>query len=186
MWFMPRLYILKRLDIPNAMAYGWGFFGQYAVGITQSLYDLLNEQELEGVVAHEFAHIKCKDVGAMSVIAMVTGGISKLSDLFVSGKTGLEKSFVAMIIGYALRYTNKYVFGIIRSAISQEREYTADALAALYTKNPQGLINALSKLSVRHAPNEKETILDDIMISHPRMEKRLEALRSYQQKTNHN
>ena len=177
MWFMPRLYVLN-IPIPNAMAYGWGFFGQYAVGITQELYDLLNEKELEGVVAHEFAHIKCKDVGVMSIIGLLTGGFSKISDLLLKGGTPLEKGPAAIVLGYFLKYTNKYVFGILRSAISQEREYTADALASLYTENPQGLINALSKLSARHS-GERMTILDELMISHPKMEHRLDALRSY-------
>lgn len=173
MWFTPRLYMLK-LDMPNAMAFGMGLFGQYAIGITPRLYELLTRQELKAVLAHELGHIRCKDVGIMTVIVMITGGAEKMARLFLDGKTALAKTPAAILLGLLLLFFSRFVFPIGRSAISQEREVTADALAALYLRDSAPLISALRKLQ-QHA-QEPEIVVSDLFISHPRMQRRIALL----------
>lgn len=182
---LPRLYVLKMLGLPNACAFGMGLFGQYGIGITQELYDLLDPAELKGVLAHELAHVRCRDVGLMTVISIITGGTEQLARLFTGGKTALGKGPAAYLLGILLTLISRLFFPIGRSAISQEREVTADALGALYVGSSQSLMNALRKLGdesdrIRLMRGEEtarpKTMLDDLLISHPKMERRLRLL----------
>jgi heat shock protein HtpX len=177
MWFKPRLYILK-LGVPNAMAYGWGFWGQYAVGITPELYGLLTESELEGVVAHEIAHIRCKDVGILTTISLLTGSVDKLKDLFLKGKTVLGRGPFALLFGALLWFVSRVVFVFLRAAVSQERELAADALGCSYVGTPDPLISALGKLAGAHPRGGDKSIFKDLFISHPAMDERLSSLQS--------
>jgi len=170
----PRLYILE-MGVPNACAFGLGFFGQYAIGITQELYDLLSPQELKAVLAHELAHIRCRDVGLMTLLVLITGGGEELSKLFLGGKTSLGKGPFAFIIGYGLYVVAKLIFPLGRSVISQLRELSADALSALYTGSAESLKSALRKLAATR-PQHDRHFLDDLFISHPSVEQRIENL----------
>jgi len=179
LWFMPRLYIIQ-LSQPNAIAYGWGFLGQYAIGITQSLYDILDDDELEAVIAHEVAHIKCKDVGITSTFALLTDGFRWFAYLLTSGRTLMGRTPVSLLLGYILKGMGKYVFGILRSAISREREYTADALSVLYIRKPEALIRALQKLHHHSIHAGPYGPLDRLLISHPDLLNRINAILNYQ------
>lgn len=174
MFFRPRLYILK-MGTPNACAFGIGFFGQYAIGITEELYEMLDRDELKGVLAHELAHIRSKDVGLMTIITIITGGAEKLANLFLKGKTSLGKTFFASIIGWFLLFFAKFIFPVGRSAISKEREMSADALGALYQGTPDHLKSALIKLHSAY-PRIEPTFIDELFISHPEIERRLKSL----------
>lgn len=135
MLFTPRMYVMKMKDMPNAFAFGWGFFGQYAIGITPEIYELLDKDELRGVLAHELAHIRSKDVGLMTLIVLITAGAEKFARQFMGGKTALGKGPAALILGGILYFFSRFIFPIGRSAISQERELMADALGSLYVGN---------------------------------------------------
>lgn len=177
MWIKPRLRILT-LDVPNAMAYGCGLPGLSAIGVTQELFELLNDDELEAVVAHEFAHIKCRDVGILTLIAIITGGVEKIKNLLLGGQTPLGKGPFAYILGFAFWFLSRFVFGLMRCSIAQERELAADALGSSYVGSPEPLISALTKLQSSRIDNpEKEKhMFDDLMVSHPGTEERIDSL----------
>lgn len=179
MWIMPRLRILT-LDVPNAMAYGCGLPGLCAVGVTQALLDLLTEEELEAVLAHEFAHIKCKDVGILTLIAIITGGVEKVKTMLLRGQTPLGKGPFAYLFGFGFWILSKFVFGLMRSCITQERELAADALGSSYVGSPEPLASALTKLHQSRAdePEKEKHMFDDLFVSHPGEEERIESLTS--------
>ena len=192
-WIKPRLYLLEMkiknpekeepIPIPNAAAFGIGFLGQYAIGITEPIYNLLSYDELKAVIAHEIGHIRSKDVGLMTTFVIITNGAEQIAKLFTSGKTALGKSPVSMVLGLIMYVVAKLFFPIGRSALSQEREFNADALATLYTGTPEHLISGLKKMqewSIANLPEKPHHILDDVLISHPKMDNRLETLQSYQ------
>jgi heat shock protein HtpX len=178
MWFRPRLYILHG-EKPNACAFGWGFFGQYAIGITEELYRLLSPIELKGVLAHELAHIRCKDVGMMTALVLVTGSAEKLANLFLKGKTALGKGPFALFFGWVLLLLVKFIFPVGRSAISQERERSADALGAFYIGSPEPLISALKKLqkAMSTGDNKEKSVIEELFLSHPKMNQRIALLK---------
>ena len=179
MWIHPRLYIL-RLSVPNAMAYGMGIPGFSAIAITPELYKLLERDELKGVVGHELAHIRCKDVGLLTTIGLTTGSVEKIRQFLLSGKTALGKGPFAFVFAGILWFISKVFLGFLRAAISQERELAADALGASYMGTPDALIRALIKLSKSSSKSEK-FVLSDLMVSHPGMDERIESLQSLKQ-----
>ncbi len=99
-------------------AYGWGFLGQYAIGITQSIYDLLDDEELEAVIDHEIAHIKCKDVGIMSTFTLLADGFKWFAHLLSSSRNLMGRRPAPLLLEYILKGIGKYVFGILRWAKS--------------------------------------------------------------------
>ena len=177
---MPRLYVLH-MGVPNAAAFGLGFFGQYAVGITPELYELLSPLQLKGVIAHEFGHIKSRDMMLMTIVSIITGFARKLANALLQSKTVLGKSPFAFLFGYAIQALAQIV-QIVQSILSQEREFQADAMSAKCLGTVDPLLEALTKLAGSRPKDEesdggeKATILDGLTISHPRMEYRLEAL----------
>jgi heat shock protein HtpX len=181
---VPRLYILK-MGLPNAAAFGLGFFGQYAVGITPEIYELLSPTELKGVLAHEFAHIRSRDLIVMIAASIITGFAQKLAGTLLQGKTLLGNSPIAQGLGYVVKALSE-LLKVVRGILSQEREFQADALGAKYMRQVDPLIDALKKLAdsrkkdpAKEDSEEKEeepTVLDGVTISHPKMKYRLDAL----------
>jgi heat shock protein HtpX len=170
---LPRLYILE-MKGPNACAFGIGFLGQYAIGITQELYDMLTYEELCGVLAHETGHIRTKDVGLMSAFSIAMGSIRALQQLL--GTSVLSATPVAMVLNSILWLFGSILLPIIIGAASQEREYAADAYAEIWLGTPDPLISALRKLEEWKDPEGKkkkkkgparEKVLDQLVISHP-------------------
>ena len=146
---MPRLYIIPS-DSPNAFATGRN--PQHAaVAVTSGIMKILNEEELEGVLAHEMAHIKNRDILIGSIVATVAGAISMLAHMaqfaaiFGGGRDdedrggGLAMLFMAIIAPIAAL--------LIQMAISRSREYQADESGARTSHKPLYLANALKKLS---------------------------------------
>lgn len=167
----PRLYIIK-MEQPNAVAYGCGVLGQYAVGITQSLYDMLSEAELKAVLAHELAHIRSRDVGIATVTNILTNGGSWLSLwLFRLGFGPM-----GFLFGGLVWILSKLIFPVGQRVISQQREYSADALSALYTGEVESMKSALRKLSGGRTDHERKSIFDDLFFSHPFVDDRIESL----------
>lgn len=145
---MPRLYVIPELQ-PNAFATGRSP-KHAAVAVTEGLLRTMNRAELAGVLAHELAHVKNRDILTASIAATLAGAITVL----------------ARMVGYALmfggrdREDNGGAFGgifllivapiaalLIQLAISRSREYAADEKAARLTGNPMGLASALRKLA---------------------------------------
>jgi heat shock protein HtpX len=139
---MPTLAIAPH-EQPNAFATGRDY--QHAVVcVTQGLLDLVPRDELEGVIAHELAHIKNRDMLLQTVTATLAGAISNLANfgLFFGGGDEDDNPFA--LIGMAILAPIAAM--IIQMAISRQREFKADAVGAQISGRPIGLANALRRL----------------------------------------
>src|SRR5271168_2975468 len=141
---MPKIYVIPN-ESPNAFATGRN--PQHAsVAVTQGILNLLNDEELEGVLAHELGHVNNRDILISSVAATVAGAITMLSrfGFFFGGdrddRRGGGIGALLMLILAPIAAT------LIQLWISRTREYDADATGAHFTGNPYALASALAKL----------------------------------------
>jgi len=147
---MPKMYVIPS-DSPNAFATGRN--PQHAsVAVTQGILDLLNDEELEGVLAHELGHVNNRDILISSVVATVAGAITMLASMgrfaMIFGGMGgnrdenrgggLGALFMLILAPIAA--------SLIQLAVSRSREYQADATGAHFTGNPYALASALAKI----------------------------------------
>jgi heat shock protein HtpX len=147
---MPKIYVIPN-DSPNAFATGRN--PQHAsVAVTQGILNLLNDEELEGVLAHELGHVNNRDILISSVAATVAGAITMLASMgrfaMMFGGMGGDRDdrrgggigalFMLILAPIAA--------SLIQLAVSRSREYQADATGAHFTGNPYALASALSKL----------------------------------------
>ena len=150
----PRLYVVDSMQ-PNAFATGRNPENAI-ICVTQGLLEKLDYYELEGVVAHELAHIKNYDIRLSAVISVMVGFVIMLSDMFLRISFRSNRSdndnkssgnAIIMLIGCIFLILSPIVTQLIQLAISRRREYLADATAVSFTRNPDGLISALKKIS---------------------------------------
>ncbi len=156
---MPTIYII---DDPALNAFATGRDPtKAAVAITSGLLQKCNRDELQGIIAHEIAHIKNRDVLLMTMCGVLLGTIVILSwyatrMLFFSSMTGGRRSsgggggqaqLIILAIGIVLMILAPIAAQLIYFAISRKREYMADASSALYTRYPEGLATALEKIA---------------------------------------
>lgn len=147
---MPRIYITPSPQ-PNAFATGRNP-AHAAVAVTEGLLQILNKSELEGVLAHELAHVKNRDILVGTVAATFAGAISMLANIiqwgaiFGMGHSDDEDGGGSMIGGLLLAIIAPIAAMIIQMAISRSREYMADEDGARFAGNAGGLSNALLKL----------------------------------------
>ena len=154
---MPKVYVLPD-PAPNAFATGRDP-AHSVVGVTQGLLDNLSREELQAVVAHEMGHIKSRDILTMTVVTVLLGTISILTDWAVrtwryggvrprrnvKGKGGVHP--VALLVLAFFVLLSPLVSRIIAMAVSRNREYQADVSSAEFTRNPLALASALEKIS---------------------------------------
>lgn len=200
----PRLYVVEDKQ-PNAFATGRN--PQNAViGVTTGLLDKLEYYELEGVLAHEMAHIKNYDILFSAVVSVMLGFVVMLSDLFTriafwggfrdnsDDNDSSKGNAILMLIGLIFLILAPIFGQLMKLAFSRKREFLADATAVEFTRNPEGLISALEKISAD--PNElkvankatenmyianpfrKKKNTSSIWSTHPSTEDRIEALRN--------
>ena len=157
----PKLYVIED-EQPNAFATGRN--PEHAIiCVTTALLDKLDYYELEGVLAHELAHVKNYDILLSAVVTVMVGLVVMLSDwfsriLFWGGRdrdSDNKGNAIAMLIGLILLIISPIFAQLMKLAISRRREYLADATAIEFTRNPDGLISALRKLD--SDPNELKT-----------------------------
>jgi heat shock protein HtpX len=143
---MPKLWVIPEQS-PNAFATGRNP-RHSSVAFTAGLLEAMNDQELEGVVAHELAHIKHRDILTSSVAATIGAAITQLAyvAMFFGGRRDDEDEGGHPLAGMLLLILGPLAASLIQMAISRTREYAADAAAAKYCGSPWGLINALRKL----------------------------------------
>jgi len=148
---MPKLYITPQSS-PNAFATGRNP-KHAAVCVTQGILNLLNREELKGVIAHELSHIKNRDTLIMTVAATIAGAITMLASwarwTAIFGGFGSRggRSRDSNILGYLFMLIVAPIAAmLIQLAISRSREYAADKRGAYIAKSPMGLANALLKL----------------------------------------
>ncbi len=138
----PRLMVAS-MGVPNAFAVGRK--GAGVVVVSKEIIDLLDEPELNGVLAHELAHISNRDVVVMLLgqsIASIVGIVVQWTVILTSDN-GIADLFVGMILGSIAQM----LVSIFVLAISRYREYVADSDAAQYTNNPEAMARALEKIS---------------------------------------
>ncbi|MEO3471345.1 zinc metalloprotease HtpX [Roseomonas sp. CAU 1739] len=143
---MPALYVIHE-DQPNAFATGRSP-SSAAVAVNTGLLNLMSEEEVAGVIAHELAHIRNRDTLIMTVTATVAGAISMLANfgfIFGGQRDRNQSPFgpIAMILMLILA---PLAAAVVQMAISRSREYEADRVGAEITGNPLGLASALQRL----------------------------------------
>lgn len=155
----PKVYII---DSPALNAFATGRDPEHAsVALTTGIIGALENQELEGVIAHEMSHIKNYDIRVMMIVVVLVGSISLLSNMFFRARLfgfgggkrdsnnngGGQIGTIIMLIGVILLILSPLVAELIKLAISRKREYLADASGAMLTRYPEGLARALEKIS---------------------------------------
>jgi heat shock protein HtpX len=147
---MPKIYVIPT-DSPNAFATGRNP-SHASVAVTQGILNLLNDEEIEGVLAHELGHVNNRDILISSVAATIAGAITMLASMGRwamifggmgrddrdRGGGGLGALFMLIVAPIAA--------SLIQLAVSRSREYQADATGAHFTGNPYALASALTKL----------------------------------------
>ncbi len=161
---VPTIYIIDD-TAPNAFATGRDP-DHAVVAVTSGLLSKLEKAELEGVIAHELSHIKNYDMLIMTMVVILVGVVTLLSDFMLryfwwggGGKRdknegGGQLQLIMMIVAIALAILSPLIATLIKLAISRKREFLADADAVLITRYPEGLARALEKLTADREPLE--------------------------------
>jgi len=189
---MPKLYIMESHSI-NAFASGRD--PNHAVlCVTTGSLEKLERRELEGVLAHEMGHVANYDIRFITLVAVMVGMIVIISQIFLRslwfrGGGDNKNSGIFIVIGILLAILAPIVVSLVQLSISRKREFTADATAVKFTRNPIGLIGALEKIRKENTPNEKvskavaplffSNPFKGLSSTHPPIEKRIEALKSF-------
>lgn len=147
----PKVYVI---DSPALNAFATGRDPKNsAICFTSGIIEKLDKLELEGVIAHELSHIGNYDIRLMAVVGVLVGSITLLFDMFFrmnmfrSSDRESKGGSIFLIIGLVMLIISPIVATLIKLAISRNREYLADASAALLTRYPTGLAKALEKIS---------------------------------------
>merc|ERR1711879_107637 len=143
---MPKVYLIPE-HTPNAFATGRNYENA-AVAVTMGLYEMLNEKELEGVIAHELSHIKHYDMLVGTIAAVFAGAIAMIANMMQFGAMfgGNNRQGGNPIMMIAMALLLPLAASIIQMTVSRTREFMADEGAARMTGNAEGLQSALSKL----------------------------------------
>jgi len=200
----PALYVV---DDPQPNAFATGRDPEHSViCVTTGLLQKLEYYELEGVIGHELAHIKNYDIRLSAIVTVMVGFVVMISDLFSRAlfwggtrdrDSDSKGNGILMLIGLIFLILSPIFGKLMQLAISRKREYMADATAVQFTRNPEGLISALEKIS--GDPNElgtannstshmyivnpfrsngKKKKSTNVWSTHPSLEDRIEALKN--------
>lgn len=200
---LPKIYVIDERQL-NAFATGRDK-NHAVVCVTQGLLDVLDKTELEGVVAHELSHIGNKDMLLSTVIVVLAGIVALLSDFFLrisfwggrrNNSDNNRAGALLMLLGIVAAILAPLAASLIKLAISRKREFLADANGALLTRYPEGLANALEKISADVTPmrsahaatahlyidspfnqKEKQNWFVKLFSTHPPIEERIKNLR---------
>jgi heat shock protein HtpX len=175
---MPKIYVIDN-PAPNAFATGRDP-RHGAIAVTTGLMSILDRQELEGVIAHEMAHVKNYDIRFASMLAATVGAIVLLRDVILRGlrfggrsrrsssSGGGKGQAIAMVLLIVLLILAPILATLVRLAVSRRREYLADATGAYITRNPDGLASALAKLrDYRGAPMQVSEGVQHMYFTNP-------------------
>ena len=156
---MPEVYIIND-PAPNAFATGRD--PQHAiVAATTGLLDIMDDSELEGVMAHEIGHVRNYDIRVSMVVFGLVVAIGFISDMFLRmaffGRSNNSNGNpVVMVFGLVAMIVAPLIATVVQLAISRQREYLADATSALTTRHPDALASALAKLGEYGQPMKKQ------------------------------
>lgn len=198
---IPKVHLIND-DAINAFATGRDP-KHASIAITMGAVNKLENEELEGVIAHELSHIKNYDIRLMTVVIVLVGIIALVSDIFLhmtifggnrrSNSRGSNP--VMLIIGIALIILSPIIAQLIKLAVSRKREYLADASGSLLTRYPEGLARALEKIKTDSAKLDRvnnatahlyisspfrgtKKFMSRAFSTHPPLEDRITKLRS--------
>src|ERR1700734_1454005 len=191
---VPKLYIVPD-EAPNAFATGRNP-SHASVAVTQGLLELMNDEELEGVIAHELSHVRNYDILISSVAATLAGAITWISHwgMWFGGGDGEDRNR-NVVVELALMILAPIAAMLLQLALSRQREYAADATGARMVGNQFGLITALEKLGAYNQRIPTTAIspstsalcivrpmfgsggISSLFSTHPPLEKRIDALR---------
>ena len=202
---MPRVYVIED-GSPNAFATGRDP-DHAAVAVTRGLLQKLDKLELEGVIAHELSHIGNYDIRMMTIIVVMVGLTALMADFALRltflgagrrssnrGRGGGAGVAIIYVIALAAIILTPIAAQLIRVAVSRQREFLADASAALLTRYPEGLARALEKISddpdplevankatahlyINNPLREHKSLLNNLFSTHPPTEERVRLLR---------
>lgn len=197
---LPQIYLI---DSPQINAFATGRNPKHAaIAVTAGALQKLQNEELEGVLAHELSHIGNRDILVSTVVVVLAGVIAIVADWFLRvsffGGRGDDNrgSGLIMLIGLLVAILAPLASTLIHLAVSRKREYLADASGALLTRYPDGLASALEKISndhshLKHAHNatahlfisspfkgkEGANWLAKLFMTHPPLQDRIKILR---------
>jgi len=197
---MPRVYIIND-PAPNAFATGRD--PQHAaVAATTGLLEIMDDSELEGVMAHELGHVRNYDIRVSMIVFGLTVAVGMIADLLLQmaffGGRGRRSNdagggAILLVFGLIAWIVAPILAAVVQAAVSRQREYLADATGALTTRYPEGLARALEKLqtygrplarqntSMAHmwiADPNKPGMLERLFSTHPPLQARIERLRT--------
>ncbi len=195
---VPKVHMINS---PALNAFATGRDPEHAsIALTTGIVSALENEELEGVIAHELSHVKNYDIRVMTIVVVLVGAISLLADMFFRSHLlggGRRESRnngggALALVGVALLILSPLIAELIKLAVSRKREYLADASGSLLTRYPEGLARALEKISqspetLRTANSAtahlfisnpfKGKSLKGIFSTHPPLEERIKKLR---------
>jgi heat shock protein HtpX len=197
---VPKIYIIEDSAI-NAFATGRNP-NTASVALTRGAIEKLQNEELEGVIAHELSHVKNYDIRFMMLVAVLVGSVSIMANIFLRGgmlggkrdnREGGNALAIFAIIGIVLAILSPIIAEVIKLAVSRKREYLADASAALLTRYPEGLARALEKIANDNRPMQNASQatahlfisspfsgkkISGLFSTHPPIEDRIQKLRA--------
>jgi heat shock protein HtpX len=192
---MPKLYVIPQ-QAPNAFATGRNP-KHASVAATEGLLELMNDDELEGVIAHELSHVRNYDILTTSIAATLAGAITWMAriGMFFGGMGNRDNRRGGGLSAIAMMIVAPIAAMIVQLGISRQREYAADAAGARLVGHPYGLISALEKLGAYNktipmtnvspstaslyivTPLSAGQMLSGLFSTHPPLAARIEALR---------
>ena len=194
---VPKIYFMPT-DSPNAFATGRNP-SHASVAVTRGILEICDDEEIEGVLAHELGHVKNRDILISAVVATIAGAITMVArmvyyaELFGFGGGRSDNRRGGALSALAMMIVAPLAALLIQLAISRSREYQADATGAEITGNPQGLARALGKIdkwskripmqaspSMAHMfiiqPLTSGALFSSLFSTHPPIRKRIEQL----------
>lgn len=195
---MPKVYII---DDPAPNAFATGRDPNHAVvAATSGILDIMNDRELEAVMAHEISHVRNYDIRVSMIAFGLVSAIALLSDIafrmmFFGGDDRRDSNSnpIVMVVGIVLIILAPIIAAMIQMAISRQREYLADASGAMATRDSEGLASALEKLEQFGRPMKRQNTasahlffsnplksggLSKLFSTHPPLEERIARLRN--------
>jgi len=191
---MPKVYIIND-PAPNAFATGRD--PEHAsVAATTGLLELLDDSELEGVMAHEIGHVQNYDIRVSMIVFGLVVAVGFIADMllrmaFFGGRSNNNGNPIVLVLGLAAFIIAPLVAVVVQSAVSRQREYLADATGAMTTRHPDALASALQKLADYGRPMQRQNstmahmwisdptkpgFMDRLFATHPPLAERIQRL----------
>ncbi|MBU7555481.1 zinc metalloprotease HtpX [Pediococcus ethanolidurans] len=180
---MPKVYII---DDPSPNAFATGNDPKHAaVAVTSGIMERLNREEMEGVLGHEISHVRNYDIRLQTVALALSAAISMLVNIGMrsfwwgggrrrsnNNSEGGNMQIILLVLSLVLIILGPLAASIAQMALSRNREYLADASSVELTRNPQGLITALEKISDSKPMKEADPTSSALYISDPLRKKK--------------